>query len=212
MPLGWTPMPLRMSASHLGRISDELAFEPQRENNGLIVVYGQYGWGWPVGVGTDAAITLSLESFDLPTETNAVLEMHYMNELQKAPSKGRLEDFEVTIKDSVDQEVAAALLQWRRRVYNPTLTGGGLPGPGLRKISGQGGLGLCRDFKTSADILLMGPNGGFQRSYSLDGVWPSSLKHGQIDMRSEAQVMLTITLQADRIYDHDMRVGEAYPD
>lgn len=209
MSPGWTQQPIKMSAAHLGRVSDELAFEPQRENNGLIVIYGQYGWGWPIGAGTEAAITLSLESFDLPAESNVVLEMHFMNELQKAPSKGRLDEIEVVVKDFVDQEIAAALLQWRRRVFNPTYTGGGLPASGQR-VPPMGGLGLCKDIKTTADILLMAPNRGYQRSYHLAGVWPSALSHGQIDMTSEAQVKLTMTLQVDRIYDHDMRVGPAY--
>lgn len=204
-------MPINMSAAHLGRVADELAFEPQRRDNGIIVVYDVYGWGWPHGIGGEAAITLALQTFQLPSESNAVLEMNYMNEVQKAPSKARLEALEIEIKDFVDVEIAAALVQWRRRVYNPTIDGGGTPSPAPNhRFPPMGGLGLCKDFKTTADILLMGPNGGYQRSYTLSGVWPSALKHGEIDMSSSDQVMLTVTLQADRISTHNLTPGEAY--
>lgn len=202
---------LHLSASHLGRISDQLAFEPQRRNNGIIVVYGDgiFGWSHPTGTSGSAAITLSLESFDLPDEENAVLELNYMNEVHKVASKGRAMEINVTVKDFVDTMTLANLQRWRRMVYNPTDTLGGNPVPTI--VPPYGGLGLARDYKKRAEILLFGPNGGYQRVYKCEGVWPSKLSHGQIDMTSQEQVMIELVLQVDRISDHDLVVGDPYP-
>lgn len=202
---------ISLSAKHMAR-QGEMSFEPQRANNGFLVVNWQPGWNWPTAVSAPAAITLSLDSFPIPEDENAVMELHYMNEVHKAASKARTTEMEIVIKDFVDVPVAQMLQEWRRRVYNPTRR----PVPIL--IEGQtqtrfppfGGLGLVKDYKTNGSVVLFAPNGGYQRSYELEGIWPSRLSPGNIDMTSEEQVKISMVLQVDRISDFRLAHGEPY--
>lgn len=200
-------MAFHLSAAHLGRISDDLAFEPQRANNGIIVITGPNrpeGWGFPTGADAHAAITLALDSFPIPSDENAVLEMHYMNEVQKVASKARTAELEITIKDFVDVPVAGHLKAWRQRVYNSALdTNIPFPRPGALTPP-QGGLGRAKNYKAEAGIYLIAPDGLKRRYYRCSGVWPSSMTPGTIDMASEEQVKIQVVLQIDRISDWDL--------
>ena len=191
----------QLAASHLGSTSDELAFEPQRANNGIIVVDKITGWNLPSGIDGDSCITLALESFPIPEDENSVLEMHYMNEVQKAAGPARTLEMEVVVKDFVDVAVAQYLLQWRRRVYNPEAIPAVLGG--IR----QGAVGLAKNYKTTAAVYLFAPDGSTNRHYTLQGVWPSKLSPGSVDMTSEDQVKITMVLQVDRIMATNLTPG-----
>ena len=197
---------IQLSAAHLGRVADSLTFEPQRANNGFIVFEGLHGWLYPSqAIAASSQVVLALDSFPLPEDENAVLDVHYMNEVHKVASKARTAAMEIVVKDFVDMEVALILQRWRRMVYNPSSrylwdVRQAEPDPGgFVVIPPKGGLGLARNYKKDGAVHLVAPDGSTTRSFGIQGCWPSRMSPGSIDMASEEQVKITLELQVDRI-------------
>lgn len=171
---------LSMGAHHLAGQGG--TYEPQRNNNGLLVIYG-LGDNVSAG-GPDSTTVLSLEGFKIPEQANEVLMMHYLNADRKVAGRKRLDAFDVRYKDMVDQRVAATLWAWRNLVMSPT----------------SEAIGYAAGYKRRGEILLLGPDGGNVRRYTLEGLWPSSLNHGQIDMNGNDKLLVEMTIQIDRMY------------
>lgn len=183
-------MAIRLTAQHLAQGGADGRYEPQRANNGILIIAGLPGWE------ESGEITLSLESFPLPKENNASIEARYMNERRKFPGPANVEDMEVSIKDTVDRTVAHQLLAWRRLVYNPGRLGD------YQQTFGPttpGAIGLARTIKKSGLIKLVAPDGTYERAWEVDGLWPLSMDPGDIDMTSEDFIRITMTLSVDRI-------------
>jgi len=190
-------MALKLTAQHIAAQGG--AYEPQRANNAILYVPFLDGWG-----SDGADVTLSLESFPLPKENNAVIEARWMNERRKFAGPANVEDMEVVVKDFVDKRVAQVLLNWRRQVYNPTdVAVSNIP---------TGGVGLAKNYKKSGFVVLFAPDGSLQRQWKVEGLWPTSMDPGDIDMTSEDFIKMTITLSVDRISEAVLTGQEGFVD
>lgn len=153
-------------------------YEPQRQNNGVFRV--QLG-----DADQSALISLASESFNLPTETSGVVEMHWLNESRKVAGKTVFEDITLTLKDFVDVNTHQACLGWRREVYNPV----------------NGAVGLAANYKKQATVEVFAPNGGLMRRWLLIGCWPMSLNAGSVDHSSEDYNRIEMSLSVDKAYE-----------
>jgi hypothetical protein len=161
--------------------------EPQRQNNALLRISGLTGetgqnnqrnqQGSNVGV-----LELSLQSFPLPKSNTNIVEVDYLNEKRKFAGKTMYDDLSVIFKDYVNKETARILNAWRYQVHNPE----------------TGVINLASVYKKRGDAILFGPNGEFERSYELIGVWPSAFDPGDIDMSTDEPVQITLTLTIDK--------------
>jgi len=151
-------------------------FEPQRT----------FSWVLEIGlddVGDQILIMQSLESFGAPKESNETIELHHGNEVRKVAGKVSFEDITLVLKDFVDSKTAQAVAKWRRLVYNPE----------------TGSVGLARDYKKSADLIMFAPDLSSARVWKLFGVWPKDVDYGTLDMTSSDKVTLSLTLSIDRV-------------
>lgn len=188
-------MPIKLNAQHLASAAG--GFEPQRANNGILVIEGLEGWDQP-----DGPIALSLESFPLPKESNTIIEARYMNERRKFAGPANVDDMEIVVKDMVDIQVARMLLKWRRQVYDPA--GNGQWGSGVPGME-QGAVGLARTYKKTGTITLIPPDRITDgRIWGVSGIWPTTMNPGDVDMTSEDFIKITITLAVDRIWQTDL--------
>lgn len=162
-----------MYANHI--TAEDGEYEPQRQCNGILSIDG---------VTNDDILQLALESFTLPKVSNNVVETGYLNEKRKYAGQALVEDFNVVYKDFVDKDTAKILWDWREKVYDPK----------------SGKVGKAKKYKKSATIELVGPNNEDSRYWTLEGVWPSSLDMGEIDMSSDDMVKITMTLACDKVY------------
>lgn len=169
-----------LKSAHLAAQSG--VFEPQRGNNALLRIFDLRGD--ISGAKGESVLTLSLQSFPLPTITVEPIETFWVNEKRKVPGMVNFEDMEVVYKDFVDVGTAHVLKTWHEQVYNPY----------------TGKIGLARNIKKKGTIELFAPDGSHSRFYSLEGIWPSTFNAGTIDMTSAEPVVITITLVVDKAY------------
>jgi hypothetical protein len=162
--------PLDVVGDHLAAAGG--AFEPQRQNN----------WLFSVNLPGQEDITLGLESSALPSVAVEEIELHYLNIRRYVAGKAVYDTIPLVLKDMVDVGVASAIKEWHEQVYNPT----------THKI------GLARDYKKFADLILFGPDGDTERIWNLIGCWPISVNYGTLDMTSSEKVLIEATLRFDR--------------
>jgi hypothetical protein len=163
-----------MSAQHIAAASG--FYEPQRGNNWCIEIALD-------DAGDQVVIMQCLDSIAGIRESNEAIEIHYGNEVRYVAGKTRYQPIDLVVKDFVDIGAANALLKWRRQVYNPE----------------TGSIGLAREYKKNADLVLVAPNQTISRYYKLIGVYPESYNSGNLSMGSNEQVLVTVTLRIDRM-------------
>lgn len=166
-------MAIPQDARHIA--NQEGDFVPQHGNNFLIEIAGLSG-------DDKDLIVLSLMTLALPQEKNNVVLLEYGNEVRKVAGKAVFEDIPLKVRDYVDRETRAALMRWRRQVYDTT----------------TGNVGLPSEYKKTAEIILQATNGTSLRTVRIIGVWPSALNPGTLDMSTDNPVEIEATLTYDR--------------
>jgi len=198
-------MPIQLTAQHIAE--QDGGFEPQRANNGQIIIFGVGGWNLPSG-----HLSLSIEAFDLPAFEGGVTELHWQGQVRKVIGNVRFNDIEVVVREFADKPTSQAVWAWVREVHNYDVNdgwqvfnfaqnlitnpaslvfGGGEPPPG--------GRGLARNYKKTGVILLTDPSGGNVRAYAAFGIFPYRWVPGRIDMESEEILKGTLHLSIDFI-------------
>lgn len=178
-------MAVRLSAGHISagsrRSDDSLQgnFEVQRQNNWYFEVTPPSGGDND----TKRIIELALDVGFLPTEVSDEIEIHFVNERVWVAGKPTFEAGTLTLKDYVDQPVMKAVADWRRLVYNPN----------------TGAVGLAKNYKVDADVILFAPDGTYRRKWMLRGCWPQQVVYGgTLDMSSMDPNKIEITIRYDK--------------
>lgn len=162
-----------LTANHLA--PSKGFFEPQRT----------YNWSLEIALdnaGDQILIMQGLESFAAPEESNDEITLNYGNEKRYVAGQAAFSTAELVLKDFVDMGVANAIIKWRRQVYNAE----------------TGSVGLARDYKKNADLTLMAPNQSVVRIWKLQGIWPSKVHYGDLNMATNGNVLVKVTLRYDR--------------
>jgi hypothetical protein len=172
-------MPQLLNADHIAAPGG--GFEPQRKYNGTIFV--NVPKGVPNSSGAMDTIRLALRKAPIPKPHTSIEKIPFGNTERKFPGRTTYDDLEVSFTDYIDKDVAGLFIEWHKLVFNVK----------------NGGTGLAKDIKTMATYTLFGPNDaeGYQRSYSLHGVWPASIDYGEIDMESTGPNIIGVTFAMD---------------
>lgn len=221
--------PAGVIGDHIASVNG--GFEPQRQNNwilqvsgigqpglggiggfgGVVSAFGNaiggavgFGIGGAVGgavgtaissitgaLGTSAggggALELSLDSGSLPDVSVDEIELRYLNVKRYVAGAITYQQMPLVVKDFIDIGTATAIKAWHEQVANPK----------TNKV------GLAKDYKKIGDLILCGPDGSFERTWRLFGVWPVSVNYGQLDMNQSDIVRINCVLR----YDHAEAVG-----
>lgn len=149
-------------------------FEPQRKYNFSVEIFLP-------NQKDQENIQLAVESFALPNDRSEVITLNYGNIVRYVAGKTSFQARSLVLKDFVDVGTAQALSKWRQRVYNPLTDS----------------MGLARDYKSIATIVLGAPDGTHERYWDLIGIWPSEVQWGDIG-QDNGLVMITATIQMDK--------------
>lgn len=178
-------MAVNLSAGHIAAGSGQSNtvlqgnYEPQRQNNWYFEVD-------PPSQGdndTKRVIELALDTGFLPVEQSDEIEVHFVNERVYIAGKPMYDAGSLVLKDYVDQAVMKAIADWRKTVYDPD----------------TGKVGLAKDYKVGATIVLFAPDGTYARKWELSGCWPQQVTYGgTLDMSSSEINKIEITLRFDR--------------
>lgn len=175
---------LFMSANHIAAQSG--GFEPQRQNNGLLFIEGLEEFQDNRQFGR-SLITLSIESFPMVKVHNDPIELPYLNQSRKVPGAMVVDDPELVLRDFVDIPTLRIMLNWRNAVCDP--------------ITGR--MGRAWRIKKLAHVVLLAPDGLTFRCFRLEGVWPSLVDPGDIDMNSSEKMLMNCQLCVDKSYSID---------
>lgn len=134
------------------------------------------------GAGGGSAIELALDSSALPTQMVEEIELNYLNERRYVAGRAAYESIPLVVKDMVDVGVATACKTWYEQVHDSS----------THKI------GLARDYKKVADLILISPEGSIERTWRLHGCWPTAINYGNLDMNSNDIVRIEMNLRFDR--------------
>jgi len=166
----------RLNADHIAKQGG--AFEPQRRNNFMLQLT-------PPG-GDASIVELSLHTFPFPSDATDVTRIPYVNEERKVAGRTTFagDGMALVLTDYVDRQTAESLTKWRYLVFDPN----------------TGKTGFASRYKVQAKLVLFAPDGTKERTWTLQGVWPSALSIGEGgDMSSGEPNRITITLQVDLI-------------
>jgi len=176
-----------MTADHIGAAGG--GFEPQRANNFMLELT-------PPG-GDGRIIQQSLSEFPFPKEASEEIAIPYINEIRKVAGRTTYEDLDLVLNDYVDQDTAAQIEGWRRLVYVPEAGAAGPAAPGGGE---SGSVGWAKDYKVDGSLILFGPDGTVERTWTLVGVWPKAFNMGSGSMEGSERVKITCTLAIDKMY------------
>jgi hypothetical protein len=151
------------------------SFEPQRVSNWAVEI--------PLPGADKDVIIAALESFKLPKTSNEKITLAYQNGEVYVAGKAKTDEGQLIVKDIVDRDVLGALLRWRNLVYSHK----------------TGKIGLAKDYKKTVYLVMTAPDGTYQRTAKLVGVFPpADPEFTDLTMTGNDKVTLTIGLSCDK--------------
>jgi hypothetical protein len=128
-------------------------------------------------------LSLAIAKISLPKESTEEIQVPYQNTFVWFAGSTKIETFSISFRDYVDKNVAAAIIAWRKRIFD-NITGAGW---------------LARDYKKTGRITLWSPDfTSFTRVWSIRGAWPVSASYGDLSFDSSEQIMIDVTLRVDK--------------
>lgn len=150
-------------------------WELQRTNNFEISISG-------VGE-SERLLTLAVASGFLPDEGNDPIDVSYGNtKVSVAGVFSGATDGSISIRDVIQKDVEALIEEWRYTVYNKDTDA----------------IGMAFDYKKQARIVQYAPDGSHERTWKLEGVWPSRVNYGTLDYESNDVKKIELTLRYDK--------------
>lgn len=159
-------------------MSNNGAYEPQRSYSFVVNFSGS------LGRNVAKTLTLAVQSFPLPTESSGVITVDYGNTKVKFAGQVSWNAGSLTLRDFISEDTEAAIMAWRQMVYNPQ----------------DDSVGWAKDYKQTATIYEVAPDGSYSRQWTLVGCWPSDVDYGNLDYTSDTLKLITVTIQYDKAY------------
>lgn len=147
-------------------------FEPQRVYNFSLSIDGLND------------TVFALESMSLPTKMVSEIELNFLNTRRYVAGRASFESIPVIVKDTVNGSTAAEIDAWHRSVFDPV----------------TGGIGLAGNYKKNATIMLFSPEGSVERSWTLEGCFPTAVNFGSLTYDSDDVVRIDMQLRYDRCF------------
>jgi hypothetical protein len=147
-------------------------FEPQRVYNFSLAINGLND------------TKLALESMTLPTKMVSEIELNFLNTRRYVAGRASYEALPIVIKDVIQGSTANEINNWHQTVFDP----------------GTGHIGLASRYKRNGEIILFGPDGSAERTWILEGCWPTVVNFGSLDYNSDDVVRLEMQLRFDRCF------------
>jgi len=160
------------SADHIASASGGQSFEPQRQCNFTIQI---------ADLGSEAELTV--QSVNFPKLEASKEQIEFQNSRRNYAGKGTFGDITFEVFDVVGQGIGDKLFDWYKKVYDPD----------------SGAVGLASTYKKDGTLILHGPDGGGEKDWRLEGIWPTSVDMGEGDMGSAGPVRISCTLAVDKI-------------
>ena len=165
-------MAITLNANHIA--PQDGGYEPQRKNLFNVEFYGIPGV---------EQLSLSIANATLPGITNEQISIKFRNEERFVAGAATVGDLRISFNDYVDQQTHAAILTWRKLVYD--------------EITGT--IGKAALYKKTGKLFMYGPDGEVSKAWPFIGVWPISDPEIALDSGDSGVVQLEVTFKVDKI-------------
>lgn len=162
-----------MSRAYGARHLANKTFQPQMTNHFEVQIEG---------LGED--ITLAVTKTSLPQISMSVVELHHVNSSAKMGGKVEYGDGSLEVIDAIRKDIEKIINDWQKQVYDPETDL----------------MGWAEDYKKDALLTQYGPDGSYERTWKLEGVWPSSVEYGDLAYEGSDKKTISATLTYDRAY------------
>lgn len=159
-----------LGASHLA----SAGWEIQRKNNFILSIPG-------VGE-SEQLLTLAVVSCALPTESNEVITLNYNNTNVKVAGPANTEGGSLVVRDYLQKDMELVLDNWRKEVWNKDTDA----------------IGFAANYKRQARVIQYAPDGSYERTWKIEGLWPSSIAYGDLSNDDGGVKTINVTLQYDK--------------
>lgn len=158
----------KFNARHLGNSKD---FQVQ-QTNWYEVVIG--------GLGDD--LTFLTQSCTLPEVSNPAIEVGFGNSTAKVAGKREYGSGNFVFMDAMVADIEKQISDWQDSIYDPA----------------TGKMGWCVDYKKDITVTQYGPDGTYERTWTFEGCWPSSVNYGEMSGESSDKKNITLTIEYDQ--------------
>lgn len=158
-------------------------FEVQRANQ------FEVSFTFPALLKADATeLTMMVESFPLPKFSNEPIELSYGNRKVKVAGVASWENGDLVVRDAINKDTETLLRRWQKLVYEPKTDA----------------IGWADDYKGTVNVHEYSPDGTTKtRTWTLIGVWPSSINFGDLGYDTNEKKVISATLSYDYAYRED---------
>jgi hypothetical protein len=172
----------RYNADHVAQARGK--YNPQKKNMGM--------FEWHIDglvAGGQEVLMLSLSNVTVPGYRVGRGEINYLNGTVFYPTKPEpLEEVSISFRDYHDAGTRETLERIFRKVYNPV----------------TGTMGLPRDIKSQATLVLLREDDSGGRPYYLDGVFPMGEPNREFDFGDGEQAIMEMSLSVDFVIGRDI--------
>ena len=131
--------------------------------------------------GLSQDLTFLTQSCTLPEVSNPAIEVGYGNSTAKVAGKREYGAGNFVFMDAMVADIEKQLVEWQNSIYDQE----------------TGKMGWCTDYKHDISITQYGPDGTYERTWKLEGCWPSNISYGEMSGESADKKTITVTMEYD---------------
>lgn len=150
--------------------------EPQLQNMFILTIDGVEAFG------EGQTLQIALRSAVMPSDTSDEVSIPTPNGMAYFAGKSAVEPIALQFSDFVDRNTAYLVRQWRNTVYDTETDT----------------VGLASVYKKTGILSVYANNWGFERSWTLHGVWPTNANYGALDLSSSETILIDVNIRYDR--------------
>ncbi len=156
-------------------MSANVDYEVQRLNHFTVDI---------MGLLNSEAVTLAVENANIPDTSLTPIELAHGNTKTKVAGQVAVVQQTLLVKDFILLDIENIIYRWHNEVYNYE----------------TGQIGWAEFYKKNGQLYLFSPDGEVMRSWSLQGLWPSSITWGDFTYEGGDKRQITLTLEVDKVY------------
>ena len=111
-----------------------------------------------------------------------MITLNYNNTNVKVAGVANTEGGTVVVRDYLQKDVEKLIDDWRATVWNKTTDA----------------IGFAARYKKQARIIQYAPDGTYERTWKIEGIWPSQVSYGDLSNNDGGVKEISITLQYDK--------------
>ena len=167
-------------------LASDVNYEVQRLNQFTVEI---------MGLLNDEALTLAVENANIPDTTISPIELAHGNTRTKVAGQVTVAPMNLVVKDFILLDMEDIIYQWHNQVYHYQ----------------TGQVGWAEHYKKNGQLYLFSPDGEIMRSWTLQGLWASSITWGDFSYEGGDKRQITMTLEVDKVYRNAGMHGEVTP-